>query len=44
MNTNANGLWTRRVLALVLGLAFSSVALANADLEKLTADPKNHAM
>ena len=27
-----------------LGLVFSGVALANADVEKLTADPKNWAM
>ena len=41
---NTDGLWTHRVPALMLGLAFSSVAMANADVEKLTADPKNHAM
>jgi lanthanide-dependent methanol dehydrogenase len=41
---NADGLWIYRVPALALVLAFSSVVLANADVEKLTADPKNHAM
>ncbi len=41
---NAYGLWIQRVQALALGLVFSGVALANADVEKLTADPKNWAM
>jgi lanthanide-dependent methanol dehydrogenase len=41
---NADGQWIYRVPALALGLAFSSIALANADVEKLTADPKNWAM
>ena len=41
---NVYGLWIQRVQALALGLVFSGVALANADLEKLIADPKNHAM
>ena len=41
---NAYGLWIHRMPALVLGLAFSGVALANADVEKLIADPKNWAM
>lgn len=41
---NAYGLWIQRVLATVLGLAFSGGALANADVEKLIADPKNWAM
>src|SRR4029434_3011240 len=40
----AHGLWIQRVQALALGLVFSGVALANADVEKLTADPKNWAM
>ena len=38
------GLWIQRVQALALGLVFSGVALANADLEKLIADPNNWAM
>ena len=41
---NAYGLWIQRVQALALGLAFAGAALANADVEKLTADPKNWAM
>ncbi len=41
---NVYGLWIQRVQALALGLVFSGVALANADLEKLIADPKNWAM
>jgi PQQ-dependent dehydrogenase (methanol/ethanol family) len=41
---NAYGLWTYRAPAFALGLAFSSIALANADVEKQIADPKNHAM
>ena len=40
----AHRLWIQGVQASVLGVAFSSVALANADVEKLTADPKNWAM
>ncbi|HEV2040717.1 MAG TPA: PQQ-dependent dehydrogenase, methanol/ethanol family, partial [Casimicrobiaceae bacterium] len=41
---NAHKLWIHRVLALALGLAFCGGVLANADVEKQTADPKNHAM
>jgi PQQ-dependent dehydrogenase (methanol/ethanol family) len=40
----AHRLWIQGVQASVLGVAFSGVALANADVEKLTADPKNWAM
>ena len=36
--------WIHRMAALVPGLAFSGVALANANVEKLIADPKNWAM
>src|SRR4030081_2849906 len=41
---NAHGLWIGRLPAFALGLAFSIGALANADVEKQIADPKNHAM
>jgi PQQ-dependent dehydrogenase (methanol/ethanol family) len=41
---NAHKLWIHRVSALALGLAFCGGVLANADVEKQTADPKNHAM
>src|SRR4029453_11782257 len=40
----AYGRWIQRVQALALGLVFAGAALANADVEKLTADPKNWAM